>query len=244
LLVAGSTGSGKSVAISSLIVSLVLRNSPRDLRLVLVDPKKVELQLYNDLPHLLSPVITDPELAATALENLVKIMEQRYELFASKKVRNIESYNKAALNDYERMPFIVIIIDELADLMLLNKKNIESSIMRITQMARAAGMHLVVATQRPSVDVITGVIKSNIPSRIAFSVASQIDSRTILDESGAEKLLGKGDMFVKLIGENSLRRIQGCFLSDDEIIKVVKDCSTQAKPQFIDLLYKEEEEEL
>ena len=216
LLVAGSTGSGKSVCINSFINSLLITKRPDEVKLVLVDPKKVELSNYNGVPHLLCPVVTDPKKASIALQNIVKEMEKRYDMFADEKVKNIVGYNEkmSALmkkNPEDKtihlMSYIVVIIDELADLMLVASKEVEDSIMRITQMARAAGIHLIVATQRPSTDVITGVVKANIPSRIAFAVASQIDSRTILDMGGAEKLLGKGDMLYKPMGENTPLRI-------------------------------------
>lgn len=230
LLVAGSTGSGKSVCINSFINSLLITKRPDEVKLVLVDPKKVELSNYNGVPHLLCPVVTDPKKASIALQNIVKEMEKRYDMFADEKVKNIVGYNEkmGALmkkNPEDKtihlMSYIVVIIDELADLMLVASKEVEDSIMRITQMARAAGIHLIVATQRPSTDVITGVVKANIPSRIAFAVASQIDSRTILDMGGAEKLLGKGDMLYKPMGENTPLRIQGNFISDDEIERVI-----------------------
>ncbi len=230
LLVAGSTGSGKSVCINSFINSLLITKRPDEVKLVLVDPKKVELSNYNGVPHLLCPVVTDPKKASIALQNIVKEMEKRYDMFADEKVKNIVGYNEkmSALmkkNPEDKtlhlMSYIVVIIDELADLMLVASKEVEDSIMRITQMARAAGIHLIVATQRPSTDVITGVVKANIPSRIAFAVASQIDSRTILDMGGAEKLLGKGDMLYKPMGENTPLRIQGNFISDEEIERVI-----------------------
>ena len=230
LLVAGSTGSGKSVCINSFINSLLITKRPDEVKLVLVDPKKVELSNYNGVPHLLCPVVTDPKKASIALQNIVKEMEKRYDMFADEKVKNIIGYNEkmSALmkkNPEDKtihlMSYIVVIIDELADLMLVASKEVEDSIMRITQMARAAGIHLIVATQRPSTDVITGVVKANIPSRIAFAVASQIDSRTILDMGGAEKLLGKGDMLYKPMGENTPLRIQGNFISDEEIERVI-----------------------
>ena len=230
LLVAGSTGSGKSVCINSFINSLLITKRPDEVKLVLVDPKKVELSNYNGVPHLLCPVVTDPKKASIALQNIVKKMEKRYDMFADEKVKNIVGYNEkmSALmkkNPEDKtlhlMSYIVVIIDELADLMLVASKEVEDSIMRITQMARAAGIHLIVATQRPSTDVITGVVKANIPSRIAFAVASQIDSRTILDMGGAEKLLGKGDMLYKPMGENTPLRIQGNFISDEEIERVI-----------------------
>ena len=228
LLVAGSTGSGKSVCINSIIVSLLMRSKPNEVKLVLVDPKKVELSMYEDIPHLLTPVVTNPKKANEILKKLVEEMENRYERFKDTGTKNIAGYNayieKKNQNSevkQAKMPYIVIIIDELADLMLVAAKEVEDSIMRITQMARAAGMHLIVATQRPSTDVITGVVKANIPSRISFAVSSSIDSRTILDMVGAEKLLGKGDMLFLPQGENTPIRIQGTFIDDDEIKKVV-----------------------
>lgn len=228
LLVAGSTGSGKSVCINSIIVSILMRAKPNEVKLVLVDPKKVELSMYEDIPHLLTEVVTDPRKANEILKNIVAEMENRYEKFKDTGTKNIAGYNayiekKNESSDEKRakMPFIVVIIDELADLMLVAAKEVEDSIMRITQMARAAGIHLIVATQRPSTDVITGVVKANIPSRISFAVSSSIDSRTILDMSGAEKLLGKGDMLFLPQGENTPVRIQGTFIADEEIKRVV-----------------------
>lgn len=223
LLIAGATGSGKSVCINSLIVSILYKYSPEDVKLLLIDPKMVELNIYNGIPHLLIPVVTDAKKSAGALNWAVNEMTKRYKMFADNSVRNIESYNalysKGRIKD--KLPLIVIIIDELADLMMASPNDVENYICRLAQMARAAGMHLVIATQRPSVDVITGVIKANIPSRISFSVSSQIDSRTILDTSGAEKLLGKGDMLFYPIGENKPVRIQGAFISEGEVEKVV-----------------------
>jgi len=229
LLVAGSTGSGKSVCINTMLASILMRYRPDEVKLMLVDPKKVELSNYNGVPHLLCPVVTDPKKASLMLQKIVQEMEDRYNTFSDKAVKNIGSYNewvekennKHPETPIKKMPYIVVIIDELADLMLVASKEVEDSIMRITQMARAAGIHLIVATQRPSTDVITGVVKANIPSRISFAVASQIDSRTILDMPGAEKLLGKGDMLFLPMGENVPIRIQGCFISDDEIAKVI-----------------------
>lgn len=224
LLIAGATGSGKSVCINTLIVSLLYKYSPEDVKLLLVDPKVVELIVYNDIPHLLIPVVTNPKKAAGALNWAVNEMTRRYNLFAENNVRNIEGYNelffKGKIDD--KLPWIVIIIDELADLMMVSPGEVEEYIARLAQMARAAGMHLVIATQRPSVDVITGVIKANIPSRISFAVSSQIDSRTILDSSGAEKLLGRGDMLFYPLGESKPTRIQGAFISEEEVEKVVE----------------------
>jgi S-DNA-T family DNA segregation ATPase FtsK/SpoIIIE len=214
MMIAGATGSGKSVMINALLTSLLYRNSPADLKLILVDPKRVELGLYNDIPHLLTPVIVEPEKCISALKWAVAEMEKRYKLLSEKGNRNIIEYNKA--HKEEAMPYIVIIIDELADLMVLAAADVEGLIVRLAQMARAVGIHLVLATQRPSVDVITGIIKANIPARLAFSVASQIDSRTILDQMGAEKLLGKGDMLFASPDFIKPRRIQGVFVSEKE----------------------------
>ncbi|MBE6911009.1 MAG: DNA translocase FtsK [Ruminococcaceae bacterium] len=224
MLIAGTTGSGKSVCINSLIVSLLYRASPEQVRLIMVDPKMVELGVYNGIPHLLVPVVTDPKKAAGALQWAVVEMMRRYDLFAKLGVRNMEAYNKAVAKsgDAEPMPNIVIVIDELSDLMVVARKDVEASILRLTQMARAAGMHLIIATQRPSADVITGVIKSNVPSRIAFAVASKIESNIILGRSGAEALIGKGDMMYEPIGAGKSTRVQGCFISSDEVEEVVK----------------------
>ena len=251
LLVAGSTGSGKSVCINSIITSILMRTKPDEVKLVLVDPKKVELSMYNGVPHLLAPVVTDPRKANIALKKIVAEMERRYDLFESSGTKNIAGYNayieKKNKNTDEagqikKMPFIVVIIDELADLMLVAAKEVEDSIMRITQMARAAGIHLIVATQRPSTDVITGVVKANIPSRISFAVSSSIDSRTILDMTGAEKLLGKGDMLFLPQGENTPVRVQGTFISDDEIKSVVDYTISQQKARYDETLLMDEEE--
>ena len=228
LLVAGATGSGKSVCINTIITSILLRATPDEVRFLMVDPKKVELNVYNDIPHLMAPVVTNPKKAAASLRTVVTEMEQRYELFADAFVRNMESYNEYAIkNSLTPLPYIVVIIDELSDLMVVAAKEVEESIMRLAQMARAAGIHMIVATQRPSVDVITGVIKSNIPSRIAFAVASQVDSRTILDSSGAEKLLGRGDMLYLSAGENKPQRVQGAYVSEEEIEKIVNFAKEQ-----------------
>ena len=241
MLVAGSTGSGKSVCINSMLVSILMRAKPNEVRLVLVDPKKVELSMYNGVPHLLTPVVTDAKKANIVLQKIVQIMEDRYDTFSDSGTKNIKGYNKYVDKENEKRPdddklkhmeYIVVIIDELADLMLVAAKEVEDSIMRITQMARAAGIHLIVATQRPSTDVITGVVKANIPSRISFAVSSSIDSRTILDMSGAEKLLGKGDMFFLPQGENIPIRIQGTFVDDDEIKKVVDYAISQQKARY------------
>ena len=241
LLVAGSTGSGKSVCINGIISSILMRAKPDEVKLVMVDPKKVELSVYNGIPHLLCPVVTDPKKASVALAKIVTEMENRYELFSETKTKNIETYNNyveqknKTLPKEERikkMPYIVVIVDELADLMLVASKDVEASIMRITQMARAAGIHLIIATQRPSADVITGVIKANIPSRISFAVSSNIDSRTILDMGGAEKLLGKGDMLFLPMGESIPERVQGAFISDDEIKRLIDYSVKMQKAEF------------
>ena len=251
LLVAGSTGSGKSVCINSLIVSLLMRAKPEEAKLVLVDPKKVELSMYNGVPHLLTPVVTDPKKANIVLKKMVVEMERRYEVFEASGTKNIAGYNDYVDKKNEgvpeceqlrKLPYIVVIIDELADLMLVAAKEVEDSIMRITQMARAAGIHLIVATQRPSTDVITGVVKANIPSRISFAVSSSIDSRTILDMTGAEKLLGKGDMLFKPQGENIPIRIQGTFISDEEIKGVVDYVCEQQKAHYDETLTMDAEE--
>ncbi len=230
LLVAGSTGSGKSVCINSIIVSILMKATPDEVKMVMIDPKKVELAPYNGIPHLLAPVVTEPKKAALILQKMVAEMENRYDLFALTNTRNIQGYNekiKTGKYTYNPLPYIVIIVDELADLMMVASNEVETSIARLAQMARAAGMHLIIATQRPSTDVITGLIKANIPSRIAFAVSSGIDSRTILDSGGAEKLLGQGDMLLSLQSSSNLSRIQGTFLSDDEVNKVVKFITKQ-----------------
>jgi DNA segregation ATPase FtsK/SpoIIIE, S-DNA-T family len=230
VLIAGATGSGKSVMINSLLTSLLYRNSPSDLKLILVDPKQVELTPYNDIPHLLTPVITEPEKCISALKWAVNEMERRYSLLAEEKVRNIQGYNE--LKQDERMPYIVIVIDELADLMMLAARDVEALIVRLAQKARAVGVHLVLATQRPSVDVITGLIKANVPARIAFTVVSQVDSRTIIDHIGAEKLLGAGDMLLQTSDMTKPRRIQGAFVSDEEVLKVSNHLRMQRPPQY------------
>ena len=223
VLIAGSTGSGKSVCINTLITSMIFKSKPSEVKMVMIDPKVVELSVYNGIPHLLIPVVTDPRKAAGALAWAVQEMENRYRMFAAKGVRDLKGYNETLENEQleGKMPQIVIIIDELADLMMVAAKDVEDAICRLAQKARAAGMHLVIATQRPSVDVITGIIKANVPSRIAFAVSSQIDSRTILDMAGAEKLLGKGDMLFYPIGASKPVRVQGAFVSDKEVEKIV-----------------------
>lgn len=233
LLIAGATGSGKSVCINSLIISILYRCKPDEVKLILIDPKVVELSLYNGIPHLLIPVVTDAKKAANALSWAVSEMTNRYKLFAQAGVRDITGYNKwCEENKQQKLPFVVIIIDELADLMMVSPAEVEDSICRLAQMARAAGMHLVVATQRPSVDVITGLIKANIPSRIAFAVSSQVDSRTILDQSGAEKLLGRGDMLYLPMGVAKPIRVQGTYVSESEVEKVVEFLKQNFKIEY------------
>lgn len=240
LLVAGSTGSGKSVCINGIIASILMRYKPNEVKLVLVDPKKVELTNYNGIPHLLCPVVSDPKKASLTLQQVVSEMDKRFTLFSECEVKNISGYNELIEKENKKhpekmqakMPYIVVIIDELADLMLVASKEVEDSITRITQLARAAGIHLIVATQRPSTDVITGLIKNNIPSRISFAVSSQIDSRTILDQPGAEKLLGKGDMLYFPMGDSAPTRIQGCFINDDEIKRLIDYCKSQATVKY------------
>lgn len=239
LLVAGATGSGKSVCINGIITSILLRAKPHEVKMMMIDPKMVELNVYNGIPHLLAPVVTNPKKAAQALQKVVAEMERRYDLFSHTGTRNMQGYNDYVkkhneLNEEKQpeLPFIVVIVDELADLMMVASNDVEDAITRLAQMARAAGIHLIIATQRPSVDVITGVIKANIPSRIAFAVSSSIDSRTILDMGGAEKLLGRGDMLLLPVGSSKPTRIQGAFLSDKEVEDVVNYVISQQKAQY------------
>jgi DNA segregation ATPase FtsK/SpoIIIE, S-DNA-T family len=239
LLVAGSTGSGKSVCINGIITSILMRAKPHEVKLMMIDPKMVELNVYNGVPHLLAPVVTDAKKASQALKKVVSEMERRYELFSHTGTRNIEGYNDHVKrhnieeNDKQPLlPYIVVIVDELADLMMVASSDVEDSITRLAQMARAAGIHLIIATQRPSVDVITGVIKANIPSRIAFAVSSATDSRTILDMGGAEKLLGRGDMLFLPVGASKPVRVQGAFLSDNEVEETVNFVIGQQKAQY------------
>ncbi len=234
LLIAGSTGSGKSVCINGIITSLLMRAKPHEVKLMMIDPKMVELNVYNGIPHLLTPVVTNPRKAAQALQKVVEEMERRYELFAASGVRNMGGYNDMVrqhnLEDGENrpvLPYIVVIVDELADLMMVASNEVEDAIIRLAQMARAAGIHMILATQRPSVDVITGIIKANVPSRIAFAVSSGTDSRTIIDSNGAEKLLGRGDMLFLPMGQNKPTRVQGAFISDSEVEKIVSFVTEQ-----------------
>lgn len=250
MLIAGTTGSGKSVCVNGIICSILMRAKPEEVKLAMVDPKVVELSVYNGIPHLMCPVVSDPKQAAILLQKMVNEMEKRYHMFASTGTKKIEGYNEYVEKwnkshpdeKLDKMPFIVIIIDELADLMMVAAKEVEDSILRITQKARAAGLHLIVATQRPSTEVITGLIKANIPSRIAFAVGSGIDSRTILDQVGAEKLLGKGDMFFLPIGMNSPIRIQGSFITDEEIEKIINFTKNQQEASYNDDFMKLESE--
>ena len=250
LLIAGSTGSGKSVCINTIITSMLMTRSPEELKLILVDPKMVELSTFEDIPHLLNPVITDPKKAPAALEWLVRKMDQRYDLLSKVGVRDLKSFNDLEHEDrYNRLiekgvsheeadevpkklPYMVIVIDELADLMMTSSKEVETAIIRLAQKSRAVGIHLILATQRPSVDVVTGLIKSNLPSRICFKVASKIDSRTVLDKIGGEKLLGMGDMLYQPPNSDTLERAQCTYVSDKEINKIVKHLRKEAKPQF------------
>ncbi len=250
LLVAGATGSGKSVCMNSIIASILFNASPDEVKLIMIDPKMVELTVYNGIPHLITPVVTDPKKAASALRWAVKEMENRYTLFSAAGVKSIEVYNENAEKTGElekKLPYIVVLIDELSDLMMVAPADVEDAICRIAQMARAAGIHLVIATQRPSVNVITGIIKANVPSRIAFAVSSQVDSRTILDMNGAEKLLGKGDMLYYPTGVPKPFRVQGVFISDDEIEELVMEIKSKGVPKYdeavINLEVETEEEE-
>jgi S-DNA-T family DNA segregation ATPase FtsK/SpoIIIE len=250
LLIAGSTGSGKSVMINSLIMSVLYKSTPDEVRMIMVDPKRVELGMYEGVPHLLTPVITDPKKATNALRNAVMEMERRLRLLAEQGARNIDQYNKKVrglrnqprslfeddreqvAEELKPLPYILILIDELADLMMLEGRNVEESVTRLAQMARAVGMHLVLATQRPSVDVITGIIKANFPARISFRVATRVDSRTILDVMGSEHLLGKGDMLFLPPGSSRLTRVHGAFVTETEINKVVDFWKVQGKPEY------------
>ncbi|GAA0612078.1 DNA translocase SpoIIIE [Virgibacillus siamensis] len=253
LLIAGATGSGKSVCVNGIITTILMRAKPHEVKMMMIDPKKVELNVYNGIPHLLAPVVTDPKKASRALKKVVAEMERRYELFSDSGTRNIEGYNEyikkhnQGVEEEEQqphLPYIVVLVDELADLMMVASNEVEDAITRLAQMARAAGIHLIIATQRPSVDVITGVIKANIPSRIAFSVSSQTDSRTILDSGGAEKLLGHGDMLFMPVGSSKPTRVQGAFLSDEEVERVVDHCVEQQKASYQEEMIPEETSEV
>ena len=240
LLIAGSTGSGKSVAINTILTSILMKAHPEDIKLVLIDPKMVELSVYNGVPHLLIPVVTDAKLAANALHKVVKEMERRYKLFAASGARNMAEYNKkVAQNNQDKskpvmkkLPYILVVVDELSDLMMVGGHDVEGAIVRLGQMARAAGIHMILATQRPSVDVITGLIKANVPSRISFAVSSGVDSRTILDQTGAEKLLGRGDMLYMPIGASKPKRIQGAYIASDEVERIIDWVKKQQQPDY------------
>ena len=243
LLVAGTTGAGKSGCVNAMLSSILLRATPHDVRMVLVDPKQVELTHYDSIPHLLTPVITSPRKAATALQNLVREMEQRYSLMSLSRTRTLKDLNEVRARRGEtRLPYVLCVIDELADLMMVAPADVEDSIIRIAQKARAVGIHMVLATQSPRVDVITGMIKANVPSRIAFSVSSQTDSRVILDQNGAETLLGMGDMLFAPVGTSRLQRIQGAFIDESEIEKLTTDWRKQGEPEFVEELLEEVEE--
>ncbi|SDH54974.1 DNA translocase FtsK [Alteribacillus bidgolensis] len=251
LLVAGATGSGKSVCINGIITSILMKARPHEVKLMMIDPKMVELNVYNGIPHLLTPVVTEPKKAAQALKKVVAEMERRYDLFSHTGTRNIEGYNELIKKQNEKeeekqpeLPYIIVLVDELADLMMVASSDVEDAITRLAQMARAAGIHMIIATQRPSVDVITGVIKANIPSRIAFGVSSQTDSRTILDSSGAEKLLGKGDMLFQPVGANKSTRVQGAFVSDEEVETVVDAVISQQKAIYQEEMIPEDKPEV
>jgi len=243
LLIAGATGAGKSVCLNTLIASVLFKSRPDEVKFLLIDPKMVELTMYNGIPHLISPVVTDVKKAASSLRRTVQEMEHRYSLFAAAGVRDISRYNRhcrsAGLPE-KLLPYITVVIDELADLMMVAPADVEDAVCRLAQMARAAGIHLLVATQRPSVDVITGLIKSNIPSRISFAVSSQVDSRTILDMPGAEKLLGKGDMLFYPVGAGKPVRIQGAYLSDRDVENLVAFLKTGAEPQYEEQFIRDE----
>ena len=248
LLIAGSTGSGKSVAINGIITSILMQAKPHEVKLMMIDPKMVELNVYNGIPHLLTPVVTNPRKAAQALQKVVQEMEERYEKFAATGVRNISGYNEFVAQknlemgeNHPTLPFIVVIVDELADLMMVASNEVEDAIIRLAQMARAAGIHMILATQRPSVDVITGIIKANVPSRMAFAVSSGTDSRTIIDSNGAEKLLGRGDMLFLPMGENKPIRVQGAFISDHEVERIVDFVTDQQEARYDEKMMPTEE---
>jgi len=243
LLIAGATGTGKSVALNTMICSLLYKATPEDVKFIMIDPKRIELSAYNDIPHMITPVVTDMKKATNALFWAVKEMERRYQLLSENRVRNIEQYNRKiqkspsepASEDAplpEKLPYIVIIIDELADLMMVSSRDVEVALTRLAQMARAAGIHLILATQRPSVDVLTGVIKANFPTRLSFQVSSKTDSRTIIDTNGAETLLGNGDMLFLPPGTAKLQRIHGAYISEEELTDIVEFLKTQKSPDY------------
>ena len=228
ILIAGTTGSGKSGCINTILTSVLLRSTPEDVRMILIDPKRIELNYYESIPHLLTPVVSSPKEAATVLRNVVAEMERRYERLSAVRARNLAEANRAFRSrDESTLPYLLVVIDELADLMMISPQEVEDAVIRLAQKSRAVGIHLVLATQRPSVDVITGMIKANVPSRIAFAVSSQTDSRVILDQAGAESLLGQGDMLFKPLGTSRLQRVQGAFVTEDEIALIVEQCRAQ-----------------
>jgi S-DNA-T family DNA segregation ATPase FtsK/SpoIIIE len=233
ILIAGTTGSGKSGCINTILTSILLRSTPDDVRLILIDPKKIELNYYEAIPHLLTPVVSSPKEASIVLANVVNEMERRYERLSAVRARNLNEANRAFRSRGEQtLPYLLVVIDELADLMMIAPQDVEDAVIRLAQKSRAVGIHLVLATQRPSVDVITGMIKANVPSRIAFAVSSQTDSRVILDQSGAESLLGQGDMLFKPLGTSRLQRLQGAFVTEDEIALVVEQCRAQREQEL------------
>ena len=233
MLVAGTTGSGKSGCVNAMLASILMRATPNEVRMVLVDPKQVELNLYEHIPHLLTPVVTSPRLAANVLQNLIREMEERYSLMSAARTRKLEELNRMRVRDGERpLPYLLCVIDELADLMMIAPGEVEDAIIRLAQKSRAVGIHLLLATQRPSVDIITGMIKTNVPARIAFAVSSQTDSRVILDQNGAESLLGKGDMLFKPGSGTKLSRIQGAFVGEEEIEKITAHWRKQGEPEL------------
>jgi S-DNA-T family DNA segregation ATPase FtsK/SpoIIIE len=233
LLIAGTTGSGKSGCINTILSSILLRATPDDVRMILIDPKRIELNFYESIPHLLTPVVSSPKTAAAALLNVVGEMERRYERMSQVRARGLPEMNRALRSRGEKpLPYLLVVIDELADLMMISPQDVEDAIIRLAQKSRAVGIHLVLATQRPSVDVITGMIKANVPSRIAFAVSSQTDSRVILDQSGAESLLGQGDMLFKPLGTSRLQRLQGAYVSEEEVALLVEQCRAQREQEL------------
>jgi S-DNA-T family DNA segregation ATPase FtsK/SpoIIIE len=233
LLIAGTTGSGKSGCINTILVSVLLRSTPDEVRMILIDPKRIELGFYESIPHLLTPVVSSPKQASAALANVVAEMERRYERLSALRARNLAEANRALRRRGEQtMPYLLVVIDELADLMMISPQEVEDAVIRLAQKSRAVGVHLVLATQRPSVDVITGMIKANVPSRIAFAVSSQTDSRVVLDAAGAESLLGQGDMLFKPLGTSRLQRVQGAYVSEEEIALIVEQCRSQREQEL------------
>jgi S-DNA-T family DNA segregation ATPase FtsK/SpoIIIE len=244
ILIAGTTGSGKSGCINTILTSILLRSTPDDVRLILIDPKRIELGYYESIPHLLTPVVSSPKEAAAVLRNVVGEMERRYERLSAVRARNLPEANRAFRSRGEpALPYLLVVIDELADLMMISPQEVEDAVIRLAQKSRAVGIHLVLATQRPSVDVITGMIKANVPSRIAFAVSSQTDSRVILDQAGAESLLGQGDMLFKPLGTSRLQRLQGAYVSEDEIALIVEQCRSQREQELDESLLEAPEPE-